>query len=510
MRCRKMASPGLSQRHNNTIYKIIMKIQPINISQITQMRTRKLLILSIVIVFTNFFAVAQKQSDSLAVKMFNLQQAVIFAFEHNTQMKNASIEIQIAQKTVWETTAIGLPMVNANVGLVDNLDLRTTLFPDFITGSVVGINTGLFGLTPVAPIPESTTMPVQFGTQYTANWGVTATQLIFSGEYFVGLQASRAYLQMSQNAMEKTTHDTRQNVAMAYYNALVMDKNLELTEFTYENMRKVLEDMNQRATSGFVPQTDVDQMTLTVNNMKNAVSNIRIYRELTHKMLKIQLGLSLEDSLVLTETLQQILNQTNYEAILLKEFDKQNYIDYKILLNQENLQYLSLKQQQSKVLPTLSAYYTFGKDAMRDSLNFFKSGDEYPWFQSSSIGLQLNIPIFASGSRTVKIQKEKLMLDQIRNTKIMAEESFQLQFEQNKAKLIESVDALKLAEQNMDLSLKIKNNILIQYRQGLASSIDLAQAQNQNIQTQNEYFQRLIELLNNKLALEKMLALDKE
>ncbi|MCK5537170.1 MAG: TolC family protein [Bacteroidales bacterium] len=465
----------------------------------------KIYLVSLLFLVSGNILWAQEIQDSSSIYKFTVDEAINHALQYNASVKNAAIDIEIAKKTVWETTAIGLPIVSANISVVDNLDLRTTLFPDFITSSVVGINQGIFGLTPIAPIPESRTMPVQFGSQYGANWGITATQLIFSGEYIVGLQASKAYLKMSKNAMEKTKIDTREAVSQSYYNALVMDKSVELTQFTYMNMIKVLEDMQERSNSGFIEQLDVDQMQLTVNNMKSSLSSIKIYRELAHKMLKIQLGLSIKDSVVLKQNLNEIILNTDYEALLLQNFDLENFIDYKIINNQENLQKLSLKQQQSKTLPTLSAYYTFGKDAQRDSFNFFQSGDEYPWFQSSSIGLQLNIPIFASGSRYVKIQKEKLALNKITNNKFVAEESFQIQFEQNKAKLIESVDAFKNAEKNMQLSLSIKNNILAKYRQGLASSLDLAQAQNQNLQAQNTYFQKMIQLLNNKVALEKML-----
>jgi outer membrane protein TolC len=448
---------------------------------------------------------AQENKDSLQVYTLKVEDAVNHALEYNANVKNAALDIEIAKKTVWETTAIGLPQVNATASLTDNLALRTTLFPDFITQSVVGINKGYFGLTPTTPVPASTTMPVQFGQQYAANWGFTANQLIFSGEYIVGLQASRAYLEMSKNAMEKTKIDTKQSVSQAYYNVLVLRKSVELTNFTYTNMKQVLDEMKQSAAAGFIQQTDIDQMELTVNNMKSSLSTIKIYKDLAEKMLKIQLGVDIKDSVVLTENLDDIIANTDYEGLVMKDFDINEYIDYKMIQNQENLQELTLKQQESKTLPTLSAYYTFSKDAQRDSFNIFKSGDAYPWYKSSSIGLQLNIPIFASGSRSVKIQKEKLALEKIKNNKYVAEESFNVQFEQLKTKLLESIDAYQSAKKNMALSLSIKDNILAKYKQGLASSIDLAQAQNQNLQAQNEYFQKIIDLLNNKLALERML-----
>jgi len=451
-------------------------------------------------------------TDSITVTLiykFSLQDAVNYALEHNVDMLNARLDITKAKRKVWETTAIGLPQVNGTVSFTDNLDLRTTLFPDFITQSVVGINTGLFGLTPVAPIPERRTMPVQFGSQYQASWGFTATQIIFNGEYIVGLQASRAFLEMSKNAEEKADLDTRQKVAQAYNNALVMNENVRLNEHTLKNMQKILSDMQAFNKQGLMDETDVQQMKLTVNNLKIVLDNLKIYKDISLKLLKLQTGLSLSDSLVLSDSLQNIVQNSKAESLLTQEFDINQMIEYKMLLNQEEIQNLSMKQQQSKVLPSLSAYYNFSKDAQRDSFNFFKTGDDYPWFKASSVGLQLKIPIFASGSRWSKIQQQKIELDKIRNKKENAEQAFVIQYEQNKANLQNSLQNFEHASENLKYAENIYNNTVSKYKAGTASSLNLAQAQNQYLNSQNQYFQAIIKLMNNKLALEKMFNIKK-
>ncbi len=463
---------------------------------------RKLWISLLLLSFVSL--VKAQNTDSSKVYQFSLKDAIAYAMEHNVDMINAQLDIKKAQRKVWETTAIGLPQINGTVSFTDNLDLRTTLFPDFITQSVVGINTGLFGLTPVAPVPESRTVPVQFGSQYQASWGFTATQIIFNGEYLVGLQASRAFLQMSKNAEEKTELDTRQKVAQAYNNALVMNESVRLNQQTLANMQTILSDMQAFSNQGLMDATDVQQMQLTVNNLKISLSNLKTIRELSLKMLKLQIGLNLQDSLLLTDSLQNLVENSKVELLLTQQFDINQMIEYKMLLNQEEIQNLSLKQQQSKVLPSISAFYNFSKDAQRDSFDIFKSGDDYPWYKASSVGVQIKVPIFASGMRWAKIQQEKIELDKVRNQRINAEEAFVIQYEQNKANLKNSLDNFQHANENLKYAKNIYNQTLSKYKVGTASSLDLAQTQNQYLQAQNQYFQSIIQLMNNKFALEKM------
>ena len=48
-----------------------------------------------------------------AQQVLTLEQALEMALENNTTVKNARLDETIAQKKIWETTAIGLPQINA-------------------------------------------------------------------------------------------------------------------------------------------------------------------------------------------------------------------------------------------------------------------------------------------------------------------------------------------------------------------------------------------------------------
>ena len=114
---------------------------------------------------------------------FSLEEAITFALDSNYTAINARRDIAKAIKLKWETTATGLPQIDANINYNNNLKQPVTLIPAEITGGDPG-----------------TFVPVTFGTKQNASAVATLNQLIFDGSYLVGLQAARVQLQDDRSA----------------------------------------------------------------------------------------------------------------------------------------------------------------------------------------------------------------------------------------------------------------------------------------------------------------------
>ena len=61
---------------------------------------------------------------------FTLQEAIDYALENNRQAKNASRDIEAAKQQKWETTATGLPQINATVNYQNFLKQQVSLLPN--------------------------------------------------------------------------------------------------------------------------------------------------------------------------------------------------------------------------------------------------------------------------------------------------------------------------------------------------------------------------------------------
>jgi outer membrane protein TolC len=124
------------------------------------------------------------------------------------------------------------------------------------------------------------------------------------------------------------------------------------------------------------------------------------------------------------------------------------------------------------------------------------------------IGLALNIPIFSSGMKHAKVQQAKISLEKTRNTKEQASQGLKLDHEKSKNDLMSALDKYKTSKENMRLAAKIQKHTIIKYKEGMSSSTDITQASNQYLQSMSNYYTSMMELLNAKAKMEKLLNLN--
>jgi outer membrane protein TolC len=422
--------------------------------------------------------------DSTAIHRLSLEDATVYAVEHNYQNQNSATDIEIAKKKIWETTAIGLPQVEATGDYQNMIQIPSQIMP------------GEFNMdNPGEPFP------VQFGQQHSLTGTITATQLIFSGEYIVGLQASRIYLELSKQGYSKSTKMIKETVTKSYYLALVAEESKKILEETNKNFENLLRDIEESHRLGFVEDIDVDQLRLTKQNNDNTIISVNSQIELTKRLLKFQLGIDYQDSLVLVDSLDGFVENLDFEEILYKEFDLNKNIDYQLIQTQEGLAILDLKREKSTHLPQLAAFFTHSQASYSNEFN--NIGDD--WYPSTIIGLQLKVPIFSSGSRRTKVQQKKMELDKTQNQKRELEQSLQLQVQQARIDFINAKNSYQNQKLSMQLSKKINDKTEIKYKKGMASGNDLMIAQNQYLGALNTYYQILNKLLDTRATLEYLL-----
>ena len=69
---------------------------------------------------------------------FTLQEAIDFALENNRTAKNAAQDIEAAKHQKWETTATGLPQIEASIDYNNWLKQQVSLIPAKFFGGVEG------------------------------------------------------------------------------------------------------------------------------------------------------------------------------------------------------------------------------------------------------------------------------------------------------------------------------------------------------------------------------------
>ncbi|CAM1342486.1 TolC family protein [Tenacibaculum amylolyticum] len=453
-----------------------------------------------------FFSMGIPQAQEKVLQL-SMQDAIDYAIKNNYDNKVAAKNIEAAKERKWETTTIGLPQINGKVDYQYWLKQQISLLPAAAfdnRASVIQTVEDFFGLTPNgSPTPPDGFIPLAFGTKQSVNASVTLNQLIFDGSYLVGLQSAKTYLKISEQAKEKTELATRQAVVNAYGNVLVAEKSLEILEKNKEVLSKNLSETQKIFENGLTEEENVEQLQITLGNLENNINNTKRLKDIAYQMLNLALGTDINKKLELSDTLEGLVLQNTDLQLLSEAFDLENHIDYRIASNNKRAQELLVKLEKSKALPSLSAFINYGANANSDSFTFFDS--EQQWFDYSLLGVSLNVPIFSSFGRKAKTAQAKIELE---NSEIRLRETTQklnLQTQRAKSEYQLSIENYETATKNLKLAERIEKKQRVKFFEGLSSSFDLSQAQNQLYTQQNGYVQSMLNVIAKKAQLETAL-----
>jgi outer membrane protein len=432
---------------------------------------------------------AQDSSSSEQAKKnytFSLEQAISHALTNNYSAINADRDIESAKNKKWETTAMGLPQISASLDYTNNFALQKSLVPAEFFGGKKG------------DFAE-----VAFGTTHNMNARTTLSQLIFDGSYIVALQASKTYLMFYQNAKQKTDVEIKEMVINSYGNVLLAEESISILEKNKSTLEKTLSDTKETFKNGLIEEENVEQLQITLSTISSNLSNTKRLKDIAYKFLKINLGIEINDDLKLTDKLDN-LTSTNLALSLSQiDFTLSKNIDYKMGSNFQDQRKLEYKLQRSKALPTLSANVNFGYNAFNNQFNLFSQNQK--WLNYSNMGINLNIPIFSSLARSAKTQQAKIAYEQAKTKLTETEQKLKLQYENAKSQYEFTIEQYATSKSNLNLAERIEKKQQIKFAEGLSSSYEFSEAQRQLYAAQQNYLQSMVDIINKKAALEKII-----
>jgi outer membrane protein TolC len=430
----------------------------------------------LILVFTATASNAQTQR-------FSLGETLQFAMENSYVLKNSQNDITLAQKEVWKTVTIGLPQVSGTANYNKFLDLPVSLIP----GEFFGEDPGTY-------------IPVKFGQDYSSDFGITVSQLIFDGSYIVGVNSTKIYLNLAKHAHEKTEIEIRDAVTQAYYMVLIGQQNLKVMEDNLENVKNLYVETKAYYDNGFREEMDVDQMRILVKNAENEILKAEREIAIAKVVLKYAMGYKMDDEIELSDNLDWFLQPlTGVSGV--SAFDISNHIDYRLATNNFQVSEKLVKLEKTTFLPSLSGFYSYSKTAYGNKANLFKSS--VSWFPSSLVGLQLSIPVFNSGQKVFKVQQAKIELEKAANNRMLAETTLQKDFLTAVAEMETAVEKYENDLENRQLAEKILGKSKIKFNNGLTSSTELSQLETQYLQTYGSYVASVMQLLQADLKLKK-------
>jgi outer membrane protein len=428
-------------------------------------------------------------SHAQEVAQLTLNESILYAIENNYLTKNARLETLVSKATVKETTAQGLPQIDGSFNLDYNPKIPVVFLP----------NEPPFG----DPSNPSDVLPARFGVSYSSGLGVTVSQMIFDGSFFIGLRAAKTLTQLTDFDLVKAENDVVENVKKAYFGVLVNQERIRLAESNLSRIDSLLKETKALNEAGFAERIEVSRIQVQRNNAYTQVERSRTAWEISKELLKIQMGMPLTVEIQVTETLQELNPREDLIQLLAEEGESRVELDQ--LNTQIQLQNYELKNNTSQYLPTIDFNGNMRRSGAGNEFNtvFNKAN----WFGSSLLGVSVQIPIFDGLAKSARIQKNRYAIYQMENQRLYLKDNFTNEVYSAKASLKNDLNILDVQRENLDLAQEVFNIAKIKYQEGVGSNLEVIDADGALTEAEINYLAALYDGLISKVNLEKALGL---
>ena len=265
----------------------------------------------------------------------SLRQAIEYAIKHNKELQSSQLEIDLYKQKVRESVSQGLPQINGTLDYNTNFGYKMD-----------------FGGNSMKMKDQS-------------NVKASLQQLIFSGQWILGIQTSKIAERLTEQQVEITELDIVENICNSYYTILVSERMLDILRQNLENMNKIYQHTDNMYKAGTVEVTDVDQIRITVGQLKNSLLSMERTVEVNYNLLRLQLGLVAGTTVELTDNLTVFLDENKARQLSETTFDIQKNPEFQIMQTQTELNKKMLGLEKWSYAPTISGSYTFNHKLLK-------------------------------------------------------------------------------------------------------------------------------------------------
>jgi outer membrane protein TolC len=277
----------------------------------------------------------------------------------------------------------------------------------------------------------------------------------------------------------------------------------ERLESNEERLTQLLKETDAMYKAGFAEKIDVSRVQVNYNNIKAQRSQMKRLSELSQYMLKAQMGMSVDEAIMLTGDIEKLSDEIMASSID-STFEFNDRIEFQLLETGRNLNELDMRNYRVQYLPNLYAIGTFGYNTQTNlSDQYFDFNDR--WLNNGLVGLQLNIPIFDGLRKKYSIQKTKIELEKIDNSKSQLENNLKTEIKQKKDRLANSLELMIVQKENYELAEEIYSTTKAKFQEGVGSNLELIEANNSLIDAQAIYYDALFDAAVAQIELHKAL-----
>lgn len=424
---------------------------------------KNLYISAFALLFTGFMGNAQQR--------LSLRDAIDYALENKADARKARLAVENSEYQIAEVRSRALPQISAQGNLTYNAILQEMAMP----GDIIG--------------KPGETLLVAFGQKWSAVGGVSLSQNLFDYSVFTGLKAARTTREFYQINEQLTEEQVIEAVAKSYYQFFITRQKLETVNETLENTTKIQHTIQGLFDNGLAKKVDLDRIKVTIVNLNSNKQQLENALKLQENTLKFLIGMQIDNPIELVEEDIEVI------PVLTENPDVKQLTSYQVLETQKQLLEYNKQSIKAAYYPTLSLVANYSYQGLGDKfpLSGAKPADGVFWTDYSTIGLNLNIPIFTGFRTRAQVRQAQNQLDILEEDMKETELALNFAFENAKTQINNSVITIENQEENVNLAQEVLDNTQNNYVNGLATLTDLIEAENSLAEAKNNYSNALLE-----------------
>jgi len=422
-----------------------------------------------------------------AQQSFSLEEAIQYALLNNENLKNAKLNIYDAKAQVNETRADGLPNINGNIAYSNAYSIPVSFIPTIF-------------FDPNAD--PSDLSAVKFGVQHTSNFGVSGSQMIWDGSFFIGLKAAQKLSEKVVIDEAKAIEDVKEQVMKAYYLVLVNQVRDDIVENNIITLDSTLKDTRELYENGFAESIDVSRLQVQMNNLLAERSAVVQSVTSAMNLLKLSMGMSVESEITLSDGIREF--DFSYDPEEVVNYNVVNRVESQQLEYLKELAVLDIKNVKAQYIPTVSLNANWGRNSGSEAFGDLWNQNR-TWFSQGFYGVNVSVPIFDGLRKKYSVERKKYQLENLENRSSLLRNNLQQQLINARVALDVSVEKLEVQQETVSLAEEVLNTTTEKYREGIGSNLELVVADQDFKTAEVNFLIALYDAIVAKIDLDKAL-----
>jgi outer membrane protein len=448
------------------------------------------------------------QTPAVATPQLTLEDALRLALERNLELEDARLELQRANAQVREAWGHVMPRADLSSTYTRNLTVPAQFLPARIFDPGAG---------------EDDVLAVRFGTDNQWALQVTGEQPLFAASAFLGVGTAGRFRTLQTEAVRGRSHEVVTRVRLAFYDVLLAQEAVRLSEKSVGRVRQVLEETRALHRAGVASAYDVLRLEVELANIEPNLRRSRNAAAAARRTLAIELGIdpaaapAAAGSLATMELAEGAANDAANRSVLrvsgldapesrtrdeLVAVALDARSDLRQLALVERLRHTEMRLEQAEYLPRLGLFGTYLIHAQQSGSPAFFGGDAGPRAYGRMVGVQLTLPVFSGFQRPARVEQRRATLRQAQAQYRLAVERSEHQVETLLDQVTEARARAELQREAVSRAERAFAMVGVQYREGISSQLEVTDAEVALRQSEFNYAEAVYDYLSARAQLD--------